>query len=122
MTTTRAVGTNVPRKDGVGKANGAAKYADDLVFPGMLYGHTIRSTIAAGRVRSIRFASDPAGFTVADGRDIPGRNVVALIDDDQPFLVQEVIRHAAEPMLLLAHADREALLAARVEVEYDAAE
>jgi CO/xanthine dehydrogenase Mo-binding subunit len=31
-----AVGNNVARKDGIGKATGRALYADDLVFPGML--------------------------------------------------------------------------------------
>ena len=50
-----AVGYNVSRKDGIGKATGRAKYADDLVAPGMLHGRTIRSTIARGRtVRRVR--------------------------------------------------------------------
>jgi CO/xanthine dehydrogenase Mo-binding subunit len=113
------VGTSVARKDGIGKATGAAQYADDLVFPGMLFGRTIRSTIPCGKIRSIRLDFDPAGFTIVDIRDIPGRNVVALIEDDQPFLVDREIRHLAEPILLLAHADREKLLEARVEIEYD---
>jgi CO/xanthine dehydrogenase Mo-binding subunit len=113
------VGTSVPRKDGLGKATGSAQYADDLVFPGMVFGRTIRSTIPSGRVRSIRMDFDPAGFVIADHRDIPGRNVVALIEDDQPFLVEQTIRHLAEPILLLAHPDREKLLAAKVEIEYD---
>ena len=43
-----AVGSNVPRKDGIGKATGRARYADDLTFPGMLHGRTIRSTIPRG--------------------------------------------------------------------------
>jgi CO/xanthine dehydrogenase Mo-binding subunit len=113
------VGTSVTRKDGIGKATGAARYADDLVFPGMLHGRTIRSSIPCGRIRSIRLEFDPEGFTMVDARDIPGRNVVALIEDDQPFLVEQEIRHLAEPILLLAHADREKLLAARVEIEYE---
>jgi CO/xanthine dehydrogenase Mo-binding subunit len=115
-----AVGRSVARKDGIGKATGAARYVDDLVFPGMLYGRTIRSTIPRGRVRSVRLDFDPAGFTVVDHRDVPHRNVVALIEDDQPFLVEREVRHLAEPILLLAHPDRERLLAARVEIEYDA--
>jgi CO/xanthine dehydrogenase Mo-binding subunit len=113
------VGTSVPRKDGIGKASGAARYADDLRFPGLLYGRTIRSTIPSGRIRAVRLAFDPDGFTVADHRDIPGRNVVALIEDDQPFLAVEAIRHAAEPILLLAHPDREKLLAAEVAIDYE---
>jgi CO/xanthine dehydrogenase Mo-binding subunit len=114
-----AVGHNVPRKEGIGKANGRARYADDLAFPGMLYGRTIRSTIPAGTLRGMRLEFDRAGFTVVDHRDIPagGRNVVALLQDDQPCLVEREIRHAAEPVLLLAHENRDALLGARVELD-----
>ena len=72
-----AVGRSVPRKDGLGKATGETRYADDLSFPGMLYGRTIRSTIPCGTIRDIRLEFDPAGFTTVDWRDIPGRNVVA---------------------------------------------
>src|SRR6266571_5779974 len=111
-----AVGTSVPRKDGIGKATGAARYADDLVFPGMLYGRTIRSTIPCGHVKAVTPRFDATGFTIVDHRDIPARNVVALIADDQPFLVEREVRHLAEPVLLLAHENREALLAAVVEI------
>jgi CO/xanthine dehydrogenase Mo-binding subunit len=114
-----SVGKSVPRKDGIGKATGQARYADDIVLPGMLFGRTIRSTVARGTIRDIRFAFDTTGFTIADHRDIPGRNVVALIDDDQPFLVERAVNHFAEPILLLAHEEREKLLAAKVEIEYD---
>jgi CO/xanthine dehydrogenase Mo-binding subunit len=118
-----AVGTNVKRKDGIGKATGRTKYADDVTFPGMIYGRTIRSTIAAGRIRSIRTDFDAAGFTIVDHRDIPvaqgGRNLVALIVDDQPCLAESVIRHSQEPVLLLAHEHRETLEAARVIIDYE---
>ena len=116
-----AVGTSVARKDGIGKATGATKYADDLHFPGMLHGRTVRSTIPRGRITSIRHDFDTAGFTIVDYRDIPvaGRNIVALIEDDQPFLVETDVRHLAEPIVLLAHADRERLLAASVVIEYE---
>src|SRR5687767_14850266 len=103
---------------GLGKATGAARYADDLTFPGMLHGRTIRSTIPCGTISAIRRDFDPAGFTVVDWRDIPGRNVVALLTDDQPCLVEREVRHQAEPVLLLAHESREALLGAAVHIEY----
>ncbi|MGH7710462.1 MAG: xanthine dehydrogenase family protein molybdopterin-binding subunit, partial [Gemmatimonadaceae bacterium] len=72
----------------------------------------------------IRLDFDTAGFTVVDCRDIPadGRNVIALIEDDQPCLVEREIRHVAEPVLLLAHEDRERLLAARIELNEEVAE
>jgi CO/xanthine dehydrogenase Mo-binding subunit len=114
-----AVGKNVSRKDGIGKATGRAVYADDLSFPGMLHGRTIRSTIPRGRITSIKLDFDQTGFTIVDHRDIPHRNVVALIEADQPFLAERDVLHVAEPILLLAHEDREKLNAARVVIEYD---
>ena len=117
-----AVGQSVERKDGIGKATGTTRYADDIVLPGMLHGRTIRSTIPRGTIRSIRLDFDPAGFTVVDHRDISQRNIVDLIEQDQPFLVERDIRHMAEPILLLAHENLETLHAARVVIEYDEAE
>nr|MBA3270767.1 xanthine dehydrogenase family protein [Acidobacteriota bacterium] len=114
----RAVGRNVRRKDSDAKVTGAANYIDDLTFPGMVHGRTIRSTIPRGRLNSIRLDFDLAGFTVVDFRDVPGRNIVASIEDDQPCLAEHEIYHHAEPILLLAHADRERLAAATVNIEY----
>src|SRR3954454_14102770 len=117
---TPAVGRNVLRKEGASKTSGTAKYIDDLSFPGMLHARTIRSTIPAGEIAAIRFNFDTAGFTIVDARDIPGRNVVALIEDDQPCLAERAIRHVAEPILLLAHENRETLFAADVQIDYRA--
>jgi CO/xanthine dehydrogenase Mo-binding subunit len=113
------VGRDLPRLDGLSKTNGAARYVDDLVFPGMIYGRTVRSKEARATIRSIRppAGASENGFTVVDYRDIPGVNVVSLIVDDQPCLVEREIRHVAEPIVLLAHADREKLYAAEVVIE-----
>src|SRR6059058_2862327 len=114
----KAVGRNVLRKEGRDKASGAARYIDDLSFPYLLHARTIRSTIPAGDIANISFNFDTTGFTIVDFRDIPGRNIVALIDDDQPCLAQKTIRHVAEPILILAHEDRDRLLAADVHIDY----
>src|SRR5436190_22414814 len=100
---------SVKLKDVIGKATGYALYADDIVFPGMIHGRTIRSTIARGTLKSATVKGNTPGLIVADHRDIPGRNVCYLIEQDQPFLVEKDIRHQAEPILLLAHEDREVL-------------
>jgi CO/xanthine dehydrogenase Mo-binding subunit len=118
MSRVGSVGRNVLRKEGVAKATGTARYVDDLVFPGLLYGRTIRSNISAGELVAIKLDFDRSGFTIVDHRDIPGRNVVALIDDDQPCLAADAIRHAAEPILLLAHENRERLLEVDPQIEY----
>jgi CO/xanthine dehydrogenase Mo-binding subunit len=113
-----AVGRNVLRKEGTAKVTGAARYLDDLTFPGLLHARTIRSTIPCGEIANVHLDFDQTGFTVVDSGDIPGRNIVALIDDDQPCLAAREIRHVAEPILILAHADREQLLAANVRIDY----
>jgi CO/xanthine dehydrogenase Mo-binding subunit len=115
----RSVGRNVPRKEGREKVTGAAMYVDDLAFPGMLHGRTVRSTIPRGEILGLRLDFDRTGFTVADWRDVPGRNTVALIELDQPCLAEREIRHFAEPILLLAHQDREKLIEAERSMAID---
>ncbi len=105
------------RREGPAKLTGKAQYADDLVFPGAWYGATIRSTEPHARLLGIDLddAFDWKRVVVVTAEDIPGENVVSLIDDDQPALVAigGEIRHQAEPLLLLAALDRATLRQAR---------
>lgn len=117
----RYVGRSVPRKEGTAKATGRAGFLDELRVPGMLLGRTLRSGVACGRLAGVRLDLGGPGFTVVDWTDVPGRNLVSE-HGDQPFLVEREIRHAAEPVLLLAHAERDALLAARVELDEELGE
>src|SRR5258708_226636 len=115
----KAVGRNVLRKEGHDKVSGAARYIDYLSFPNLLHARTIRSTIPAGEVANIALTFDTAGSRVAGHRAVPGRNIVALIEEAQPCLAERTIRHVAEPILILAHEDRDRLLAADVRVDYN---
>ena len=118
------VGASVPRKEGWDKVTGAARYVDDMVLPGMLHGTTVRSTIARGKIKKINFGSRVHWneYVVVTAKDIPGKNCIALILDDQPCLAAETVNHYEEPILLLAHADRHKLRKAveAVSVEYRA--
>ena len=113
----RARATAPLRREGPAKLTGAALYTDDLVFPGAWYGATIRSTEPHAKLLGIDLdpAFDWSRVTVVTAADIPGDNVVSLISDDQPVLVPVggEIRHHAEPVALLAAADRETLRAVR---------
>jgi CO/xanthine dehydrogenase Mo-binding subunit len=115
----RAVGRNVLRKEGAEKVTGRARYIDDIRFENVLYVRTIRSTVPAGAIVDIRYNFDRAGFTIVDHRDVPGKNIVALIDEDQPCLATTHVRHVAEPILLIAHPDREQLTSVDVAIRYD---
>ena len=118
MTTPGRVRAPAPlRREGPAKLTGEAKYADDLVFPGAWYGATIRSTVAHARFDGYDLdpAIDWSKVAVVTADDIPGDNIVSLISDDQPVLVPvggEILHHA-EPLVLLAAADRETLRHAR---------
>jgi CO/xanthine dehydrogenase Mo-binding subunit len=103
------------RREGPAKLTGTALYTDDLVFPGAWYGHTIRSTEPHARLLGIELdpAFDWSKVVVLTARDIPGENVVSLISDDQPILVESEIRHQAEPVALIAAPDRETLREAK---------
>lgn len=118
-----AVGTSLLRKEGYEKLTGAARYVDDIALEAMLHGKTIRSRVARGRIKSISFdpAFDWSRMVVADYRDIPGNNFVALIENDQPLLAESEVRHYGEPILLIAAETRKAVeeAASHIDIEYE---
>src|SRR3989475_1543939 len=117
------IGKSIPRKEGRKKVTGQALYVDDLSFPEMLHGVTVRSSVPRGRIKNISFAGEIPWdeFTIVTAKDIPGANYVALILNDQPYLADEVVNHPEEPVVLLAHADKclleEARRNVRLEIE-----
>ena len=118
-----SVGESSRRKEGPDKLTGQAKYVDDYALQGCLHAVTLRSSVARGRIRSIRFdpAFDWSEVVVATADDIPGSNHVHLIEDDQPLLARDEVRHAEEPILVLGHSERARAYAAlaHIHVEYD---
>jgi CO/xanthine dehydrogenase Mo-binding subunit len=105
------------RREGPAKLTGEAKYADDLVFPGAWFGATIRSTQPHARLMAIELDDgfDWKRVVVVTADDVPGENIVSLIDDDQPVLVPAggEIRHQAEACALIAAPDRATLREAK---------
>ncbi len=119
----RLIGKSVPRKEGRGKVTGSARYVDDLTFPEMIYGATVRSSASRGHIRGIQFGVGIPWneITIVTAKDIPSANCVALLIEDQPCLADTVVNHAEEPVVLLAHPDKylleEARRAVRIEIE-----
>src|SRR2546423_2416637 len=72
------------------KLTGAERYVDDLPIDNCLWGMTVRSPVARGWVKELRFGKniDWSQFVIVDHRDIPapGANEVYLIERDQPVL------------------------------------
>lgn len=97
------------RREGLAKLTGRERYVDDLPLEGFLWGMTVRSPAPRGRITAIRFGKDVdwSQVVVVDRSDIPGPNVVKLIEDDQPVLAAGYVRHLHEPVLLVAHPSRD---------------
>src|SRR2546428_12988887 len=91
------IGKSAPRKEGRKKVTGQALYVDDISFPEMIYGATVRSSVPRGRIKSISFEGDIPWdeFTIVtaeDIRDIGGANYVALILNNPPYLGSAVVK------------------------------
>src|SRR5215213_6263958 len=116
-----SIGKSFPRKEGRKKVTGQALYVDDLTFPDMLHGATVRSPSPRGKIANISFGGDIPWdeFTIVTAKDIPGANYVALILNDQPYLADGFVNHAEEPVLLLAHPDKYLLEEARRNVHIE---
>ncbi len=113
----------MPRKEGRDKVTGKAQYVDDVTLPEMVYGATVRSQVPRGKIRKITFGPGITWdeFVVVTAKDIPGKNVIALIADDQPCLADGFVNHPEEPILLLAHPNRHLLPQAvqAISIEYE---
>ncbi len=103
----RYVGSNVERPEGRAKVTGRAQYVSDLHVSGAWFGGTVRSQVARGTLRGFDFAVgfDRSSVVIVAPEDVPGENVQALIEDDQPILCARDIRHHGEPLLLVAAPD-----------------
>jgi len=100
------------RIEGIDKLTGKERYIDDLPIDGSwLWGMTVRSPVARGRMTGIHFSReiDWSEFVIVDHRDIPSTNEVAMIENDMPVLADHAVRYIHEPVLLLAHPDRQVL-------------
>src|SRR6478735_5074645 len=115
------VGAPMPRIDGVAKVTGRARYLDDLDAPGVWYGATVRSAVPHGVLEAIDLdpGFDWSNVVVATAADIPGKNVIALIEDDQPALVAvgAKVMHVDEAIALVAAPTKALAMAAAKAVQ-----
>ncbi|MCH9651356.1 MAG: xanthine dehydrogenase family protein molybdopterin-binding subunit [Deltaproteobacteria bacterium] len=111
------------RREGLAKLTGRERYVDDLVIEGCWWGATVRSPAARGKIREIRFGEevDWNEVVVVSHEDVPGKNTIALMEEDQPVLAAGYVRHIHEAVLLLAHPSRDVVrrAAAAVEIEVE---
>ncbi|MEC7583720.1 MAG: xanthine dehydrogenase family protein molybdopterin-binding subunit, partial [Planctomycetota bacterium] len=117
------VGTSPRRPDGLDKVTGRALFVDDLPVPGCFHGVTLRSPHARARIVSIdgseALADSEVVFVTA--ADIPGPNMLAMIENDWPILADGLVEHCEQAVALVAAPTKERAqaAAAAVRVEYE---
>jgi CO/xanthine dehydrogenase Mo-binding subunit len=120
------VGTSVHRVDGADKVTGRAKYAGDLIIPGMIEGKFLRSPYAHARIRAIdtRAAEAlPGVVAVLTSKDFTGIEpyIGRGKNKDQPIIAVDRVIYAGQPVAAVAALDRataeEALSKIRVDYE-----
>ena len=119
------VGKPVERTDGRVKATGKARYAGDLVAPGMLHGKILRSPFAHARILNIdtsKASKLPGVMAVITGKNFPGIPFGTRPDtrDQIPMPITKV-HHFGEGVAAVAAIDEDIADAALdlITVEYE---
>ena len=111
----RLVGQRVPRKEDPRLLTGHGRYLDDVVVPGMLHAHFVRSDVARARITRLDVKAAAAAdgvvavLTAADlnphlAGDMHGTLQAGLVGDDQGPLVPLAdgdVRHVGDPIALI---------------------
>jgi CO/xanthine dehydrogenase Mo-binding subunit/aerobic-type carbon monoxide dehydrogenase small subunit (CoxS/CutS family) len=114
------VGQVVERPEGIAKVNGEAIFTDDMQFPGMLFGATLRACVPHAIVKQIDIekARQLEGVqAVLTAADIPGRMNHGLVIHDWPALVGigQKVRYVGDALAVVA-ADSQAIAAQALEL------
>ena len=110
----------VVRGDAAEKLSGEAKYIGDMRPEGRLYAKTLRSTEARAEILSIEYPVLPESYYVIDRKDIPAKNRVKQILEDQPVFAEDIVNYVGEPIALIVGEDKAVLqdIMKSIKVEY----
>lgn len=118
------IGESTLRPDGVLKVTGEFAYSSDMWHENMLWGHTLRSTVAHAELRSIDTAealATPGVYAVLTYDDLPTAvKNYGLEIQDTPVLAHGRVRHHGEPVALVAadHPETARRAAAKIRIDY----
>ncbi|MBZ4014972.1 xanthine dehydrogenase family protein molybdopterin-binding subunit [Streptomyces purpurogeneiscleroticus] len=122
--TPAGIGASTLRPDGTLKVTGEFAYSSDMWHEDMLWGYTLRSTVAHAEIRSIDTseALAQAGvYAVLTYDDLPTAvKNYGLEIQDTPVLANGRVRHHGEPVALVAadHPETARRAAAKIKIDY----
>ena len=117
------IGQSLPKIDSYGKVTGAARYADDLKLPRMVFGRILRSPhphALITRLDTSRARALPGVIDVITGQDLPHTyGIMPTTQDETPFAMDKV-RYVGEPVAAVCAIDEETAdeALALIEVDY----
>src|SRR3954463_12240535 len=133
-----AIGQSVPRFEDLRLVRGGGRYVDDIVLPGLVFGHVLRSPHAHARIRSIDTSNAkaaPGVLAVLTGADwqasgfgdlpVPGgmklRDGSPMYRPRYPALVKDRVRWAGDYVaFVVAETRHQAADAAElIEIDYE---
>ncbi|MEV6396694.1 molybdopterin cofactor-binding domain-containing protein [Streptomyces sp. NPDC051907] len=118
------VGESTLRPDGTLKVTGEFAYSSDMWHEDMLWGQTLRSTVAHAEIRSIDVSEAvamPGVYAVLTYDDLPAETKnYGLEIQDTPVLAHGKVRHHGEPVALVAadHPETARRAAAKIKIDY----
>lgn len=114
------ISESIKKTDSDEKISGNAKYVADIKMDGMLHSVSLRSKIAKGKIREIIFPEIPEDYYIVSHQDIPGKNIVKIIFEDQRIFPVDEVTYLHEPILLVVGPDKQEVLNIinKIEVNY----
>ncbi|WP_327370900.1 xanthine dehydrogenase family protein molybdopterin-binding subunit [Streptomyces sp. NBC_01217] len=118
------IGESTLRPDGILKVTGEFAYSSDMWHEDMLWGHTLRSTVAHAEIVSIDISqalATPGVHAVLTYEDLPTSvKNYGLEIQDTPVLAHGKVRHHGEPVALVAadHPETARRAAAKIRIDY----
>jgi len=121
----RVIGKSLRKIDAVAKVTGVTKFADDLMFPRMLYCKLLRSTEPHAKI--VRIDASAAArldgvIAVLTGKDLPIPFGILPVSQDEHALCLDKVRFVGDPVAAVAATSEEQATAALdlIKVEYEA--
>ncbi|MCK5683229.1 xanthine dehydrogenase family protein, partial [bacterium] len=111
----KSIGKNIQRRDVLEKLKGEAKFCADIELKNPLILKVLRSSRHHAVIKKIdvtKAMALPGVVRVFTATDIPGKNLMGIINKDQPLLADDKVRSKADPVAIVAAQTNEIALKA----------
>ncbi len=119
------ISQSVVKRDHAPKTEGRSVYVGDYQTARdgrpFLTGMLLYSEKARAKVLSVTLPPLPEGYVYADAKDVPGENVVYVVENDLPVFCRNTVEYAGEAIGMLAGPDAMEVerLLGQIRVEYE---